>query len=362
MKILNVTSISIFPPDTGGGAVVYRFLKYLSKKHEIYLLTVKKNKAYRNDLDVKLYDVLANNKVGKFLNPLVFFHLRNIIRRERPDLLIIDFPWYGVYGFLVKIFYRISYIIREHNVEYIRLKRLNKWWWRLLKWYEKFILENAQQILCITDVDKALLAKKLKINHSKVSTVPYGVDTGVFRKDERMAHKIREKLNLTEKPFILFFGKLDYQANLEAIEIIRDELIPRVKDVLPYARFVIVGKNPPTDIKHKDMIFTGVVAKIEDYINASDFVICPLLPGGGIRTRIIESIACGKIVITTSAGAEGITQSICEDRLIVVDDWDQFSKKIINLVKNAPKDHIPTKFIEEYSWEKIIDNLRFSKQ
>ena len=359
MRILNITSINIFPSNTGGARLIYGFLKYLSRKHEISLLTVKNTVNFRNDLNIKLYDVLTDNKLNKFFNPLVFFKIKNVIRIERPNLIIIDFPWFGIYGFLIQKIYKIPYIIHEHNIEYVRFKRFKKWWWRMLKQYEKFVYKYAYKILCISPVDKEILINELNVDSKKILDCPYGIDTEIFKPNATKKAIIRKELGLQEEPFVLFFGTLDYFPNIEAIKIIKEEILPRVKKKIPNVKFVIVGKNPPKNIRSGNIIFTGIVFQIEDYINACDFVIIPLLSGGGIRTRIIESIACGKAVISTSLGAEGIDKSICGDRLIIADDWNKFSEEIISLAKNPRKDRIPEKFVERYSWENIVNNLSF---
>jgi len=171
-------------------------------------------------------------------------------------------------------------------------------------------------------------------------------------------HEIRKKLNLEDVPVILFFGKLDYKPNYEAIEIIRNEILPRVLKKKPNTKFLIVGDNPPLEFKHQNIIFTGLVKKIEDYINASDFVICPLVSGGGTRIKILETLACGKPVISTTIGAEGIENEENSELLYLCDDWNDFAEKIIlSLLNKKSKIH---KDLFEFSWEKSeskIENI-----
>jgi len=125
----------------------------------------------------------------------------------------------------------------------------------------------------------------------------------------------------------------------------------------PNAKFLIIGDNPPLEFKHENIIFTGLVKKIEDYINASDFVICPLLYGGGTRIKIIETLACGKPVISTSMGAEGIKSEEITELLYLCDDWNDFADKILLLSSKKSKKY---KELFDFSWEKSeskIENI-----
>lgn len=361
MKIINISSFGIFPPNTGGARLVFGFLKYFAKDHQVVLITVKSEDKSKNELSsegVDIIDSLPINSIIKFLSPMTFAKLVKNTIKHHPDYLIVDCPWFGIYGFLIQRLYGIPYIIHEHNIEYIRFKRLGKWWWPILKQYEKFVYKYAYKILCISPIDREILINKINVNSEKILDCPYGIDMEIFKSNPSKKIEIRKRLNLDNEPFILFFGTLNYLPNIEAIKIIKNEIIPKVKKEILNAKFIIAGKNPPMDIKDENIIFTGMVPKIEDYINACDFVIVPLLSGGGIRTRIIESIACGKIVISTSLGAEGIERDVCEDRLIIANGWNRFAEEIVNSIKNSPKDQIPKKFIEKYNWKNITSNLK----
>lgn len=366
MKILEIASFSIFPTDTGCANAVYRFLKYFSnKKRKVVLVTTKIKNKYKNVLKIKIYDFLKDNKFSKFIDPSTYFHFIKIIKIEKPKKIIIDCPWYALFTFFVKKIYGIPYIIREHNIEFIRFKRMGRWWWKILKAYEYFAYYNAENILFISDVDKKIALDEFKISNNKCLDLPYGIDTEIFRPNISIKPVIRQKLNLSHEIFVLFFGKLDYQPNVEAIEIICDILLPKTYQKNNSIKYIIVGKNPPDKKEdyriNNSVLFTGVVPKMEDYINASDFVICPLISGGGMRTKIIESIACGKTVISTTMGAEGINFKSCKNKLIIADNWDMFAEEIINMSKKTKtinNQTVPKSFVNKYSWKQYIDKLK----
>ncbi|MDD5638521.1 MAG: glycosyltransferase family 4 protein [Candidatus Pacebacteria bacterium] len=365
MKLLNISSIQIFPPNDGGARLIFTFLKYLSYNHSISLVTVKTDEINKENIEnIMVYDVLDNNSIKKFLSLKTVFDLIRIVKKEKPELIIIDFPWFGVYGFILQKIFGVNFFIHEHNIEYVRFKREGKWWWKLLFWYEKFVYKKAKKILCISPVDERLLIENLKVPKSKIIDCPYGIDSEVFYPNKKVRKKVREKIGLRDdEGFILFFGKLDYLPNIKALKIINEEIVGRLEKKNNNFKIIVCGKNPPALFSNNKIIFTGYVKKIEDYINASDLIIVPLTSGGGMRTKIIESIACGKRVISTKIGAEGIDESLCSELLQIVEnnDWDTFTKKIEESINNKKLFYkVPKKFREKYLWQNIISGINFS--
>ena len=93
------------------------------------------------------------------------------------------------------------------------------------------------------------------------------------------------------------------------------------------------------------------------YFKAADIFLNPVLTGGGIKTKMVESIAFGTTVITTATGAAGIHKNICGNKLIVVpdNDWKSFAEAIID---NADKYEItPPSYYEYYYWGNIVKKV-----
>lgn len=362
-KLLNLTSVSVFPPQTGGSQLIYSFVTELSRMYEVSLITVRadRDEESRKKMgSVKIYDVLSRNSLIKFFTLSSFLGISRVIGMEKPDCMIIDFPWFGIYGFWFKKIYGIPYIIHEHNIEFIRFQRLKKWWWNILRYYEKFVYRHASAILCISDVDREILIRKLKISPGKIIDCPYGVDEKIFKPKPEKQLRVRQNAGIGERPFILFFGSLDYPPNRQAVKIIKNEIYSRVKKVLPDAVFVVVGRNPPAGMSDEDIVYTGYCPDITAYIQSADVVIVPLVAGGGIRTKIIESLACGKTVISTSVGAEGIDTVNFPRQLILSDTWEDFSEKIVSVIMDCQPDMVSAG-IKKYLLKDIVNSLHLDR-
>lgn len=328
-KILYISSVQLFPIQTGGSQVIHSYLKELIKENKIILITVKaKDEQSRRDLaeskNIEIHDILSRNSVKKFVFPYTYYKINFLINKLKPNLIIIDFPWFGLIGIFAKLLFKIPFYIRSHNIEFRRMKSQNKWFWFILKIYEKIVYENAEKIVCISELDKKTIEKELKISVKKIEVSGYVPDLKIFKENIKARKMVRKLLNIENNFVVLFFGPLDYKPNIEAVNIIKNEIVPKVLKQNSNVKFLIVGKNPNNFKSTKNIIFTGYVEKIEDYINASDIVIVPLISGGGIRTKILEALACGKKVITTKIGVEGI--AIYKENVIIANSIDQLTK------------------------------------
>ena len=368
-KILIISPFNFFPPYWGAATRNYNLAKILARNNKIWILcnneTIEKNyiqntefKELSENPNIKIIFVKSTGRGSQIFNLNVIKEALRIIKNEKPNLIVSYSLWSAPQSILLKILKKIPFILDEHNVEYLRFERMkrgNKFSRIILKLVEKFSCRQASKIMCVSETDRDFLINELQINKDKFVIVPNGIDTNKFYPNTHYVQEIRNKLNLVKKPIITFFGAFNYIPNVEAVKIIYHEIVSRVVKKVPDAVFLMVGRDPISQIKHKNIIFTGMVDKIEDFINASDVVICPLISGGGTRFKIIEALACGKIVISTTIGAEGLDIKGIED-IIICDDWKEFSNQIVFSLSKKPS-RLHTEFIKKYSWDGFFDEV-----
>jgi len=376
MKILIICAYNIFPPYWGATSRTYNIVKNLSKENEVFLLcndyksvkdfsryNCEEFKSLKQNSNVKIYFVDSKGKKSQVVNRKLIFKGLEIIKNENPDIIISETLLSGFHGLIFRFLKGVPFILDEHNVEYIRFNRMNRgnrFTRMILKYYEYISCKFSEKVFCCSKTDKRFLSEKLNISEKKIVVIPNGIDTDKFYPNKKNNSKIRKKLNVNEEtPLVLFFGKLDYIPNMEAIDIIYREILPKFVDKKPSCKFLIVGVNPPLNYSHNNLIFTGMVDKIEDYINVSDVVISPLISGGGTRIKILEAIACGKNVVSTKIGAEGLINKKSNEIIVISDNWEDFVNKTINLLKNKPSvEKKCLEFSEEYSWKKISKRIQ----
>ena len=85
----------------------------------------------------------------------------------------------------------------------------------------------------------------------------------------------------------------------------------------------------------------------------------PIISGGGIKTKAVDTLSRSQVVISTITGAEGINPKVCGDFLTIVEDhnWNQFTDEIIHQLQKGKTGEIPSSFFETYSWPGIIENI-----
>ena len=255
----------------------------------------------------------------------------------------------------------ISASIYVQNIEYQRWRSLGKWWWPLMRVYEAWAYRRADRLFFISPEDRTAAPGLFGIPVSKCDLVDYGIrrpETGEVA-SARLEIAARHGIQPGEK-IILFFGPQHYKPNQDAVLRIARQIIPALtaSDPLPF-RVLICGGGLPadyqTEIKSDRLSYLGFVEDIEAYVMAADVMVNPILSGGGVKTKVLESIACGTPVVSFAAGAAGIDHRVCGTHLkIVEDENDQGFAEAVAGVLAQGKTETPPEFYERYEWAQTI--------
>jgi glycosyltransferase involved in cell wall biosynthesis len=136
---------------------------------------------------------------------------------------------------------------------------------------------------------------------------------------------------------LLFVGNFAYEPNIDAALYFSNLIFPLILKHVPNTKLLLVGNAPPPQIlslKSNELIkVTGYVDSLYPFYRAADVVICPLRVGGGVKVKILEALAAGKAIVSTSVGAQGLDWNNCEP-VIIADDILDFANKVIWLLLN----------------------------
>lgn len=363
-KVLAIAPYAYLPFASGGQKFIAKFLEYLGKETDLTVISVA-----ANDFSIaKNYKTvpLLKNSFTRYFDISLIAKITSLVETEKFDTIIWEHPYYAWLAFSVRKRTGVKTIIHTHNIEYQRFRSLGKWWWPILKIYEKWSLRKADAVFFITPIDKEFAIRNWMIEKDKCSDLPFGVEIKKYPDDKAAARdKIAAMHSIPgEEKILLFNGMLNYKPNLDAIKIILEKINPLLL-AQPSFRYkiLICGKglseelNALKEYADKNIVYTGFVPDIETYFKAADIFLNPVQSGGGIKTKMVEAIAYGTTVISTETGSTGINREICGDKLLVVkdNDWKTFADMI---VKNAANNFItPASYYEEYAWENIIKKL-----
>lgn len=311
----------------------------------------------------ELLNILSNKRI-RYINIFYFFTLMKIIREKKITHLILEQPFYGWLGVLLKWFCGITLVVHSHNIEALRFKSIGKWWWRILWYYEYLTYKKSKFVFFIQDTDREYGIKKFKLSPQKCFTITYGFElTEAPSFEDRQASRrivtFQYGISPAEKIF-LFNGTLDYKPNLDAMDNIIHKINPLLlsTDNFNY-KIIICGKNLPkkynelNEYKNKNIIYAGFVNDITLYFKAADIFINPVVDGGGIKTKLVEALGYNVNVVTAESGAIGVPVAITGNKMKVVkdNDWQSFAQEIITSDTSLD---IPKDFFEYFYWGNIV--------
>lgn len=363
-KVLEVLPYSYLPYYSGGQKSVAQFLEFLSKETDLTVLCT-----VNNDFS------LAKNYKGlpwlikpfaRYMDIRLAWKIISLVKKEKYDVIIWEHPFLAWLAWIVRKRTGIKTIFHTHNLEYQRFRSLGKWWWPVLKVYERWAFRFADYIFFISEEERAFAVDRWKIDRNKCREVTFGV-TMEQQPDKTSSRKtIADRHGIaTHEKILLFNGLLSYPPNLEALVVILDQINPYL---MPHKNFsykiIVCGKGLPElmnalkDYAEKNIVYTGFVDDIETYFKGADLFLNTVLRGGGIKTKMIESIGFGTTVISTKTGATGIHPEVCGDKLVIVpdNDWKQFAEAVIS--NQSANTATPPSYYNYYYWGSIIGRIK----
>lgn len=365
-NILSIISFPFLPATTGGEIATLNILKYLSFKHNVTAYTVQPYKENYTDNTGNLELIFGMSfKTSRYYDLSLVSKMLKLIRKKQAEWLFFHQPWFGWLMILLKLFSRKKIFIRSNNIEYMRFRSMGKWFWQMLYIYEKWTYRAANLVVFITESDRQKAIYEFDLKPEKTHLSPYGVEA-VSRPEKTHAAKdqIRKTYGIgANEKLILFFSTLSYLPNYEAVTFITDQIYPLLKQKENFTfKILICGKGLPDAVKEKltgkpEIIYAGFVDDISLYIDAADVMINPLLSGGGVKTKAIDTLARSQRVVSTQNGAEGIDPGVCGDSLVIVEDhnWPAFADAIVTYIDQPAL--VPQAFYDTYGWTGIIDTL-----
>ena len=149
---------------------------------------------------------------------------------------------------------------------------------------------------------------------------------------------------------LLFVGTMGYAPNADAVRYFCCDILGLIRRRVPGVRLYIVGLAPPAEVRalegtqpaHQsqalanalsNVVVTGEVRDVHPYYENTNVVIVPLRAGGGTRIKILEAMALGRPVVSTSLGCEGL-EVRHREHLMIADDPEGFANSVTELLEN----------------------------
>jgi glycosyltransferase involved in cell wall biosynthesis len=324
------------------------------------------------DTKVRFFQAIKSFARGTSLQADRFFSkemirkLKTLLLQEKFDVVILESIFVGNYIETIRNYSQARIILRVHNVEYLIWKRLSKqtkkplikviysYLSTSLKRFELSLFEKIDGYLPITEVDHEFFKKRFPNLVSKV--IPFGIDLSQYPYQEK---KI-DKNNIT----LFHIGSMNWQPNIEGMCWFLINVWEKIAEKYPQLSLAIAGKGNQAifgNRKSKNLQIFDFVESAQKFMNEHDIMIAPLLSGSGMRIKIMEGLALGKPIITTTTGAEGIEVTDNEN-IFIANTPDEMIQTIImcteNLLKFYEIGKKARKLVENrYTLEKVTKDL-----
>ena len=384
MKILMLVPYLPTITMSGGQTRWYNIIKHLAKKHDITLFSL-----IKDDSEKKFISELRKycKKVKVFTRPKKPWTVRNIflsvfgpfpllvirnqsleerkeiqkeLKKENydlihaetfyvmphlgktsvPTILVEQTIWHDVYRHYV--LHEVPFILRPFYLQDV-LK---------IKFWEKYYWGKADRLFGVSQEDKEAIMRL--VPKKEVGIIPNGVDTKYYREKNVKIHY---------PPRILYgVTNFEWLQNQEATEILIKRVWPIIKKENSKAKIWIVGRKIPAwvkkESKKKDILVTENIPDARDAYKSASIMVAPIKGAGGTRLKILEAMAAGLPVVSTTVGVAGLNLKDHKN-VMIADNYAEIAQKALELLSDkelaerigiAGRKHVE----KHFDWKSIV--------
>jgi polysaccharide biosynthesis protein PslH len=391
LKVLQISNKAPYPCNDGSSIAIYNMARGLLENGvELHLLTINTKKHFKpdsgvphdflkrthyqsvyRDTDLSFPEAFMNlfSSQSYFVSRFKFREFENklagILKEQKFDIIQLEGLFMAVYIGTIRKFSTAKIVLRAHNIEHFIWKRHitheNSWIKRLylrlqnrrLRKFELKIMNSVDALVPITTTDEEEF-KKLGCTKPLFSCIS-GVDVPGYQASGPVA----------ERPgSVFYFGSMDWLPNQEAVSWFLKNCWKDIISAVPSAKFIIAGRGIPLHFFHNTLPNVSIIEDVEVpsvIFRQNQVMIVPLWSGSGLRIKIIEGMAYGKPIVSTSIGAEGIAYTAGKE-LVIADDSASFSAAVISLLtddakRNALSEAASSFAMREFNNKPVVERL-----
>lgn len=364
MQILQLTNKFPYPPKDGGAIATLNIsLGLTALGHQVTVLGMNTSKHYthpdevpedlKNIIDFRDVKIDTGIYFGAALKNLLFSHLPynairffdetftrqlvHLLQEKEFDVVQLEGLYMAYYIDIIRKHSKALISLRAHNIEHEIWERtasqeksvFKKIYFNILakriRRFKQSILNRYDVLLPITERD-ALKFKEIG-NTKPCKTIPAGFDI----------NKLVAKRERIRFPGVFFIGTLDWFPNQEGLVWFMENVWKKLMEEFSELQLHIAGRNAPSWMKkllkqNPNTTYHGEIDDAYAYINEHAIMIVPLFSGSGMRVKIVEGMALGKTIVTTTIGAEGIPVSPGVN-IIIEDEPGEFAQQVASLIR-----------------------------
>jgi len=374
MRVLYLTHSCPYPPNKGDRIRNFHILKHLAKTHEVTLMYPSfstediQHAEILNKFCCSVKTVQLSRFMGKLKccvsllgnQPLTnaYFYarsLQDLVNQEPCDVIVVDCSSMAQY---------VRGINKPRIIDFVDVDS-DKWRhyadmasfpkslvykreYRQLQRLEAKLVEEFDASIVISEEEKTHLPES-----DRLFVVRNGIDLEYF-----------SPRGLPNPNTVIFTGAMNYFPNIEGVLFFHEEVLPRIQQDIPSVKLIIGGMDPDPSIQRLEsehVMVTGFVPDMRDYLEQAAVCVVPLRIAKGIQNKVLEAMAMGIPVVSTSVANSGINAVDNRD-LIIADDPQSFADAVVTLLRNENVRRTIASnargFVEkEFSWERNLQHM-----
>lgn len=379
MNILYVSPWFPFPPTNGSELRINALLRGLAAEHDVTLISFQRRSISEEGMgearvlcrEVQLvpwreFDPGSGRALAGFLNSkprsvvdtyssAMVEAIRLYMTSGNCDLIVASQLATAAYA---REFGRVPALLEEvelgvfaqqaEEVDPFPLRVRRRLMWAKQRAYVRELLPRFAACTVVSEKERELL-RRAAPDYKAVEIIPNCIN-------------LDDYLNIAtprQSNTLVFAGAFTYRVNYEAMVWFVGEVYPLVRDKIPDTRLVITGDHAGLPLPQaENVILAGFVDDIKAAVTEATVSIAPILQGGGTRLKILEAMALGTPVVSTTKGAEGLSV-IDDEHLLLADTPDAFATAVVNLLKDAQlREQLATNARNlvgrEYNWQRVM--------
>lgn len=387
MKILFLSPTVPFPLTDGGRIRVFNLLKQIAQRSEVTLLALKTQSSdvesvvHLERFGIRVHLVQQGGKlpsvsfgtllraflkkvpitVARYNVPAYRQKFRELVATETFDL--VHYEMFHVAQFHTET--HLPSLLSQQNVDAAIWRRLCQetanplrkclYWTqqRAFERYERLTHPQFDIVTCASEIDRQTFQRTNAAGRFEI--IPNGVDV----EDYQPAYGSEEEAHL------IYIGSMDWYPNEDAVAFFADEVLPKIREKLPDVQFSAVGGNPSPRVQklaaRSQILVTGRVPEIKPYFARATVFVVPLRIGSGTRLKILEALAMGKAVVSTTVGAEGLNL-VDGEEILIADEPIAFAEAVLRLLTDASLrrkigENGRARVERDYDWRRIGEKL-----
>lgn len=387
MKILFLSPTVPFPLTDGGRIRVFNLLKQIAQKSEVTLLALETQATDANgvaelqqlgihvhlvpnaptlprvsiDTLIKAFCRRQPITVARYDVPAYRQKIRELIAEQTFDL--VHYEMFHTAQFHTET--NLPGVLSQQNVDSAIWRRLCSetanpfykftYWTQQLAFqrYERLLSPKFDAVTCTSDIDATVFQQHCTTD--AIEIIPNGVDITHYLPSftsEAPAH-------------LIYIGSMDWYPNEDAVGFFADAVFPLIQEKVSNVTFSIVGGNPSARVRklaeREGVVVTGRVPEIKPYFAEATVFVVPLRIGSGTRLKILEALAMGKAIVSTTVGAEGLDLRDGEE-IFIADEPTAFADAVTRLLMDSELrrrigENGRTRVEQDYDWRSIGEKL-----